>query len=166
MIIELIKKGDGMIIEKVKKLFVREINKDEAEMKEKQLEVLYMTIDNAVYEAEHNDEAQEIKESIETVREAQKVIQDYERARQEADRAKQEKIESWTRIGTTLVKTVVYVGLGVATYELNKYMTLLVFNEQFSKGVIDNKSLNNLLKANDSLKKDIMNNLNKRDGIL
>ena len=132
------------------------------QIKEKQIKVAQITLDN-VYKTAENCNFVEVpytKEEIETAREAAKLLY-------EAERAEQDKYECWAKIGTMLVKTVVYVGLGILTFELNKQMTLLVFNEQFSKGApIDGRSLTNLIKANDSLKKDIMNNLNRKDGLL
>lgn len=132
------------------------------QIKEKQIKVAQITLDNVYKTAENHNfvEVPYTKEEIETAREAAKLLY-------EAERAEQDKYECWTKIGTMLVKTVVYVGLGILTFELNKQMTLLVFNEQFSKGApIDGRSLTNLIKANDNLKKDIMNNLNRKDGLL
>lgn len=130
------------------------------ETKKKQIKVVQAALDDVVYSVDHQLEVPMTKEQIEMAREAAKLMSD-------AERAKQEKYECWTRIGTTIVKTVVYVGLGILTFELNKQMTLLVFNEQFSKGApIDGRSLTNLMKANDNLNKNIMNNLNRKDGLL
>lgn len=136
--------------------------KQKKEIRDKQIKVAQITLDNVYKTAENHNfvEVPYTKEEIETAREAAKLLY-------EAERAEQDKYECWTKIGTMLVKTVVYVGLGILTFELNKQMTLLVFNEQFSKGApIDGRSLTNLIKANDSLKKDIMNNLNRKDGLL
>lgn len=136
--------------------------KEKQEIRNKQIKVAQITLDNVYKTAEEKNFANVpyTKEEIETAREAARLLH-------EAEKADLEKYECWTKIGTMLVKTAVYVGLGVLTFELNKQMTLLVFNEQFSKGSpIDRASLSNLLKANDNLKRDIMNNLNKKDGIL
>ena len=131
------------------------------ETKKKQIKVVQAALDDVVYSVDHQLEVPMTKEQIETAREAAKLLND-------AERAKQEKYECWTRIGTTIVKTVVYVGLGIAAYKLNETMTLLVFNEQFNSNgrPIDIRSLNGLQRANDSLRKDILNNLNRKDGLL
>lgn len=145
---------------KLKEMIFGSIN-EKRETRRKQIKVAQVTLDNVVYTAEHNNVPM-TKEEIEAAKEAARLLH-------EADKADMDKIECWTRIGTAIVKTVVYVGLGIAAYELNKQMTLLVFNEQLSNvggKPIDIRSLNGLMKANDSLKRDIMNNLNKRDGIL
>ena len=136
--------------------------KKKKEIRDKQIKVAQITLDNVYATAEKHNfvEVPYTKEEIETAREAAKLLH-------EAEKADQEKYECWTKIGTAVVKTVVYVGLGILTFELNKQMTLLVFNEQFSKGApIDGRSLTNLMKANDNLNKNIMNNLNRKDGLL
>lgn len=136
--------------------------KQKKEIRDKQIKVAQITLDNVYATAEKHNfvEVPYTKEEIETAREAAKLLH-------EAEKADQEKYECWTKIGTAVVKTVVYVGLGILTFELNKQITLLVFNEQFSKGApIDGRSLTNLMKANDNLNKNIMNNLNRKDGLL
>ena len=137
--------------------------KQKKEIRDKQIKVAQITLDNVYATAEKHNfvEVPYTKEEIETAREAAKLLH-------EAEKADQEKYECWTKIGTAVVKTVVYVGLGILTFELNKQMTLLVFNEQFNSNgrPIDIRSLNGLQRANDNLSKSIMNNLNRKDGLL